>query len=178
MAKVTITGVDDVRKKFQNFLRASERDPNILTDVAVTMREQMIKRTQAGIEDYKQPPLAESTKERRKKLIAAGNGSNFAKPSRSNLTLSSQLLNSIIFRINIRDGIVNFFLKDFRTPYIGVKGKPLETPTNTEIKQDLEKQGRTFLFLSKKLEAQLSTRIVRALRRRLSNFNKLKKSIT
>ena len=102
MAKVTITGVDDVRKKFQNFLRASERDPNILTDVAVTMREQMIKRTQAGIEDYKQPPLAESTKERRKKLIAAGNGSNFAKPSRSNLTLSSQLLNSIIDRKSTR----------------------------------------------------------------------------
>lgn len=176
--KVTITGVDDIRIKFKKFLRASERDPAILSDVAVTTREQIIKRTQASLDEYKQPDLAQSTKDRRKKLIAAGNGSNFAKPTRSNLTLSSQLLNAIIFRINIVDGIVNFFFKDHRNPYIGVRGKPLETQTNTEIKYDLEQQGRRFMFLSAKLTSQLQTRIIRALRRRLSNFNKLKKNLS
>jgi hypothetical protein len=174
-SSVKITGVDKISKNFGKFLRATEKDQAMLTDIAITAREQIIKRTQGRLEEYKQPDLSESWVKRRKRLIEVGNGSNLSAPNRSNLTLSSQLLNALTFRLNLADGVMNFFLKDYRKPYRGVKGGELENKTNTEIKADLAQQGREFMFISERLKAQLQTRIIRNLRKRLSIFKKLKK---
>jgi hypothetical protein len=173
---VTIKGVDTLSANFKKFLRAMEKDKDIMTDVALLTREQIVKRTRARLEEYKQPELSPATVKRRKRLIEVGNGSLFSKPSRSNLTLSSQLLDAIIFRLNVTSGAITFFLKDFRVPYIGVRGEPLENKTNTEIQAELEKNGRKFLFISKNLEARLQTRIIQSFRRKLSNYKKLIKT--
>jgi hypothetical protein len=175
--KSTITGIGDAKERLQRFVNSVKNDPAVLQEMADLARDQIIKRTQGRIEEYKQPELKKSTVDRRKKLIAIGNKGLYAQASRSNLTLSDQLLQSITYHLTVSTGVIRFFLKPFREKYIGLKGVELETKTNPEIKQDLEKIGRRFFFISKSLTANLENRIKQIFRRRLANYKKLSKTL-
>lgn len=179
MAKTSakIVGLDQVQRRLKTFIKSTEGDPRLLTEVANVTRDEILRRTRSRLDEYKQPKLQDSTVKRRKELIAIGNGSEFSKPSRSNLTLSGQLLDSIAYTISTSRGVIQFFLKKNRVPYLGISGKNLKTKTNPEIKNDLEKRGFRFFFISDSLASQLSNRIKQSFRRRLANFKKLNKNL-
>lgn len=176
MAKVKITGIKQAGQNFKKFLNRSIQESDLLKDVGSTAETQIRNRTRARLEEYKQDDIRDSSKKRRKSLIKSGNAFNNAivKDTRSNLSLSGQLLESIKHRIGNLQSLVILYLENNRKPYKGVKGQDLENrKTNTEIKNDLEKQGRFFLFISDKLKAQLESRIAQQLRKKLTLYNKI-----
>lgn len=179
MAKVKakITGVDDVSEKLRRFLRLAIKEEQTLKVIAYDLVDQVVKRTQAKQEEYKQPKLKESTVKRRKTLIKQGNSSAFTDSSRSNLTLSGQLLASLRFAIETSQSLIKVSLSDYRRPYKGKSGQDLEKSTNSEVKAELESRGFNFLFMSKKLSARLESKLKAEIRRQLQNFRKIKSSL-
>lgn len=175
--KAKITGVDDVSAGLKRFLTQAIKDETTLKAVATDLVDQIQKRTQAKQEDYKQPKLKKSTIERRKTLIKQGNSSAFADASRSNLTLSGQLLSSLRFAVESASSLIKISLSDFRRPYKGKSGQDLEKNTNSEIKTELESRGFKFLFISEKLTARLQSKLKAEIRRQLQNYRAIKRSL-
>lgn len=172
-----IKGIDSVTANLKRFLTEAIKDEQTLQAVAKEVVDQVQKRTRARLEEYKQPKIQKTTVERRKTLIRQGNSSEFAEASRSNLTLSGQLLNSIRFATEKAKSLIRFSLSDFRRPYKGKRGQDLENKTNTEIKEELESRGFKFLFISDKLRARLQSKLKAEIRRQLQNYRKLRRSL-
>lgn len=174
--KVEIKGVREVSNNLKSFIKSIGQDEALLVELGKEATQQIKRQTQARLDEYKQPDLKKSTKERRKSLIKSGNTSEFTKDTRSNLSLSGQLLNAIRFEVNAARSLISIYLNPNRRKYIGVKGTPIgEDKTNVQIKSDLEKKRFRFLFISKKLEAILQSKTISAIRRKLSQYNKLKR---
>lgn len=175
--KARITGIDQVTERFQAFLKNAIKDESTLKTIAAESVDQIKKRTRGRQTDYFQAPLEDSTIARRITLIKQGNGSEFADPKISNLTLSGQLLNAIRFEIESAKSLIKFSLSDKRRPYKGAKGQDLETKTNNEIRKDLESRGFPFFYLSEKLKARLQSKLKAEVRRQLQNYKKIKRSL-
>lgn len=173
---VRITGIDNARKSAQKFLTNLAGDDKMLNMLGILASDQIRNRTRARLEDYKQDEITSGTVDRRKSLIKGGNSfdNKIVTPKRSNLSLSGQLLGSISHRIDKLKSEVVLFINRPRKAYKGIRKPELENlKDNLEIKQDLEKQGRKFFFISEKLEALLQSRILTELRKQLSIYNKI-----
>lgn len=185
MAKKTvvkISGVKEARDSAIAFLNKEIKDREFLDPVGQTAADQLRNAVRsAGRTDpeYVQPSLSDGTIERRKTLIKQGNSFDpkIVNPKRSNLSLSGQLLDSISFRINESINTVVLFLKKQRSPYKGKKGQALEYKDNVEIKNDLEKRGFKFFFISEKLNTLLENIITQQLRRKLSLYNRITRKL-
>lgn len=176
-ATVKITGIDKARDAALKFLASTKGDKSILNELGQVASDQIRGRTRSRLEEYKQPPLKPATIDRRKALISYGNfvSEKVSKPSQSNLSLSGQLLDAVKYRINVAEATVTLFVERFRLPYAGKRKPYLENKKdNVEIKDDLEKAGRKFFFISDKLQAQLESRIAAALKKKLSLYNKIR----
>jgi len=201
-ATVRITGLTLVRQDLLKFVQSQTKDETILNELGNTVVTQIVKRTQAGLEEYKQRPLTETTKEIRRLVGKGTKTGDFFKPERSNLTFTGQLLNALSFRLESAKATINLFLKEGRAPAnplnkfaaeqlrSGIKGsdssadmkraainiaslKPKEK-TNKEIRKDLEERGRIFMIISKSLKSQLQSKIAQSLRKRLSLYRKIR----
>jgi hypothetical protein len=181
MAKKTtvkITGISQARDNALKFINSTTKDREFLDFVGQTAADQIRSAVRAGGRTdpaYFQPPLEDSTVDRRKTLIKQGNSfdQKIVNPNRSNLSMSGQLLDSIYFRINESISTVVLLIKKQRNPYKGKSGQPLENKDNVEIKDDLEKRGFKFFFISEKLNTLLENKITQQLRRKLSLYNKI-----
>lgn len=183
MAKKTsvkITGVSQARDNILKFLNNTIQDKQVLNELGQVAADSIRNRTRAGMEEYKQKPLSKTTQERREALIPKNSfDDKIVKPKRSNLSLSGQLLESISFRINNAQALVTLFLYKPRLPYNGTKKSALKNDKdNVQIKNDLESKGRKFFFISEKLNAQLENRITQALRRKLAQYNRLRRKLS
>lgn len=202
LATVRITGLPLVRQDLLKFVQSQTKDEAVLNELGTTVVNQIRKRTQAGLEDYKQRELTDTTKEIRKIVGKGTKTGDFFKPERSNLTFTGQLLNALSFKLEAAKATINFFLKEGRAPAnplnkfaaeqlrSGIKDassdsdlkraainiaslKPKEK-TNKEIRKDLELRGRTFMFISPSLMSQLQSKIAQTLRKRLSLYKKIR----
>lgn len=185
MAKKTtvkITGIQEARDNALAFINKEIKDREFLDFVGQTASDQIRNAVRSGGKGdpaYFQPPLSDSTIERRKTLIKQGNSFDpkIVNPKRSNLSLSGQLLDSITFRINQSINTVVLLIKKPRTPYKGKTGQALENKDNVEIKNDLEKRSFKFFFISEKLNTLLENIITQQLRRKLSLYNKITRKL-
>lgn len=175
--KAEIKGLDVVSRDIKTFINNVIKEKQILNDVGDLASKQIALQTRARQKDYRQPGLQKSSIKRRETLIKQGNGSEFAKPKQSNLTLSGQLLDAITHKINQSTGFITIFFKEGRKPYKGKSGQNLEQKTNKEIVQDLDTRGFKFFFISDRLKTQLESKIKSYLRQKLSNYKKLKRSL-
>lgn len=204
-AQVIITGVGSAQKNAIKFLYDSVKDRKLLQSLADDLKLQIQKRTTAGLDEYKQKPLTESTIISRELLLDVNSPDVFTKPSRSNLTLTGQLLGSIRSKVDLASFNIVLFLTETRYKYLppskeaitrvaaskpkSKRGfyhaigelmlqKPPTNKSNKEIKEDLEKQGRRFLFMSAKLQAQLEKNLTTQIRKQLSLYNKVKRKLS
>lgn len=175
--KAEIKGLSKVQLDLRTFVRNSIKDKELLEDIGKTSSGEILRQTRSRLGEYKQPDITKSTQERRAALIKQGNSSEFAKPKRSNLTLSGQLLDALTYSIEQTTSNIKLFFKENRKPYKGKKGKDLEIKTNKEIVIDLDRRGFKFLFISDRLKVQLESKIKAFLRRKLSNFKQIKRSL-
>lgn len=97
--------------------------------------------------------------------------------ARANLTFTGQLLDSMTYKILSSAKQVRIFFQGTHKPYktLTGKGKP-EAKSNASIAKKLNDNPKFhFLFVSKKLEVVLKNRIIAGIRRKLSNYRKLKR---
>lgn len=185
MAKKTsvkITGIAEARDSAIKFLNDSISNDEFLKQVAEQTIDQIQKAVRSGGRTdpaYFQPPLSDSTIERRKTLIKQGNSFDpkIVNPKRSNLSLSGQLLDSFQYRTNKALSTIVLFLNKSRKPYRGVKGQELENKDNVQVKNDLEKRGFKFFFVSEKINTLIENFITKELRRKLSLYNKINRKL-
>lgn len=185
MAKKTvvkITGVNQARTNALEFINKQSKDPDFLKGLGEEAAFQIASAVRSkGRTDpaYFQPPLEDSTIERRKTLIKQGNSFNakIVTPKGSNLSMSGQLLDAIKSRVNYSISTIVLFLKPQRSPYKGKSGQPLESKTNNEIKKELESKGFRFFFLSDKISILLENLITKQLRRKLALYNRINRKL-
>jgi hypothetical protein len=204
-AVVTIKGVGAAQANALKFLNNVAKDKRILDSIGADLADQINKRTAARLDEYKQKPLAESTVVSRDIATRVNNLDQLTKPKTSNLTLSGQLLSSIKNKSDAATAQIIIFLKEGRNklkkPTLDqikeiAKSKPKkkqgfyyaighlmmqakdENKNNTEIKNDLEKQGRKFLFMSDKLQTMLEVKLRQQIAKQLSLYNKVKRKLT
>lgn len=202
---VTIKGIGQAQANALKFLNNTIKDRKILDEIGSDLVFQIQARTTAGLEEYKQDPITESTIVSRELLADVNSLNQFAKPKRSNLTLSGQLLGSIRHRANIVANEIVLFLdkrnykmlpptKESIARVAGSKPKkkqglyyaighlimqkPPKLLSNTQIKSDLESQGRRFLFMSEKLKFRLEKNITSLVGKQLSLYNKIKRKLS
>ena len=122
-----------------------------------------------GQKRTKMPPLADSTIDARDYLKRAGNSTdNVFSLKRSNLTVSGQLLSSIVKEI--KKGALIIRLSDQkRAPYKTLNQRQSRSkkapPSNQEVADFLEEQGRHFLGIDDKTEKKIKTIVIRFIRR-------------
>ena len=201
MAKKTsvkISGVGEAKNNALKFINQQTKDKQFLNEIAKEAVTQIQKRTQAGLEDYKQKPLTESTIISREILAEANTPGNFFKKNRSNLTMTGQLLESIIYAVQFTTSEITIKLNPFRRKnvlpqsigalagskpkkkqgqyyalYETMKKEKNPNKTNPQIQKDLKDKGREFLFLSSKVNQLLESKIAQQLRRKLALYNKV-----
>lgn len=201
---VTIKGVGEAQKNAIKFLTDYNKDKKLLDKLGSEIVLQIQRRTTAGLDEYKQDPLTESTIVSRELLADINSLNQFAKPKRSNLTLSGQLLSSIKNKANVSTATIVIFLKDFRYKYLPptresitrvaakkpkskrgfyhaigniIMSDPPKDTTNNKVRNDLEKQGRKFMFMSDKIQIQLEKNLTRELSKALTLYNKVKRTL-
>lgn len=181
MAKneVKITGVKEAQDNLLNEINKAVSSTSFLQEVGTEAADQIRKRTRGRQEEYKQTKLEGSTVGARKRLIARGNAFDsriVRDETTSNLSMSGQLLDAIKVTVNQAQGIITLFLQPIREPYKEATLKEqVEAKDNIQIKEDLEKIGRKFFFISERLKATLEARIATALRRSLKLFDRIKR---
>lgn len=135
-AIVKITGVEEVKKNLLKYVHDQTRDNTLLNDAGKEAVDQIRKRTQAGIEDYKQPKLSDLTIEIRK-LLARNNGQGaFYNDKRSNLTFSGQLLRALTFKIDAKNSVVTLFLQEGRYKILPLSQNEAKVMYETIIDRD------------------------------------------
>lgn len=182
-ASVKITGLGEARDNLLKVVTNATKDNSLLKEIGDLAVQQIRGATRGRKDEYKQPELAPSTVERRNSLIRSGNAfdQKVVKAKTSNLSMSGQLLAALTYRINQAAGEVTLFLLDQRRPYKGVKGQSLENNKgNNQINEDLEAQGRKFLFITEggRIENRLKDRIVKNLRRAIQFYQQVKRRLS
>ena len=178
MAKKTtvkITGISEAQKNALKFLDSVSKDKEILNIIGAETANQIRARTRSRLEDYKQPPLEDSTIKTRQSYGRNRNPAEEFSPKRSNLTMSGQLLDAISYKLTQTLGEIVLYLKSPRVRAYERQGDPV--PTNNQVLEDLEKQGRVFFFISQKLQTLLENRIAKELRKKLAVYNKVIRKI-
>lgn len=178
-AKVKITGARKARENATKFLTEftnSKENLNFLGKLASDQIRSRVRSAGRQDKEYKQPNFSTSTPDIRERLIRAGNSFNstIVKAKRSNLSMSGQLLDAIKWTITQARGEVTLLLNSSRRKYKGLRKAQLDGATsNIEVKEDLEKRGFRFFFISKNLSTLLETKIAQQLRQKLSLYNKI-----
>lgn len=177
MAKVSVKTKLD---KFTATLQKSIRTPSMLKEVAVFLRTriyQYTKRGQSLVLQAKMPALSQGYIEFRKRL-ASGEGTkgskknrgtkskkapkkfgDFFSPSRSNLTLSGQMLDALESEVDQGKGQVSVFVDD--TP------RDDSDLNNAEVAKKVSQDGRPFLGLDRVGRDRIRRMVIAQLRRSL-----------
>jgi hypothetical protein len=202
-AVITIKGVGEAQRNTLKFLNGLTKDTRILDSIGKDLAFQIQKRTAGRQDEYKQDALTESTVISRDISIRL-NGLD-VKPKSSNLTLSGQLLSAVRSKSVSASSQIIIFLnaarKKIKKPTKEnikeiAKSKPKkkrsyyyaigtlmnqskdENKSNVDIKNDLEKQGRRFLFLSDKLQAMLEAKLREQLSKQLSLYKRVRRRLS
>lgn len=112
--KVTVSGFDKIKSDFKKFLDNTVQDKEFLEEIAKESTEQIKRQTRARLDEYKQKDLSPVTVEIRR-MLAKKNGQGAAfKDSRSNLTMSGQLLESLRYKVSQAARLITVYLDNER----------------------------------------------------------------
>lgn len=202
---VTIKGIPQAQKNAIKFLDSQTKNAELLNTLGKNITFEIAMRTRARLEEYKQDPLKESTIISRELLAEVNETNKFTIPKRSHLTFSGQLLDSIRHKIDTTSANITLFLVNTRKKYKQITKESISRAaskkskskrgayyalgnvilqekqtekSNTQIMNDLESQGRKFLFMSVKVKAQLEKNITRHIRKQLQLFNRIRRKLS
>lgn len=155
-ASVTIQGVEAANKKISELIEKIGKSEELYTFIGDNVKTQITNRTKTNKESYKQPSLQPVTIEARKLLEQAGNstGKGYG-ASKSNLTFSGQLLNSIKYALNTASGNIKFYLNDYRYNLIKPTKDQAQQYYNTMLDKDRNFSNNKYLS-----EMGLSTKTI------------------
>ena len=181
-SKVTIDSasiakkVEDRLKKIQRGLRGNRLLNEVGDEVISDNRREartgkgFNSKPEVGQKRTKMPKLAETTIEHRKYLKRAKNTetTDVFSVKRSNLTVSGQLLSSIVKEI--KNGALIIKLSDqkripYKTLNLRQKKARKPPPSNQEVADFLEEQGRHFLGIDDKTQKKIKNIVIRFIRR-------------
>ena len=165
--KFKILNLKEVLNAFGKIFEEDLSNKNLLDEMGESVKTRIQQQTRRGKDLSRdgdnQPRLSEKYIQYRKRL-AKGNTRDgkkpdpeFFKPSKSNLTLTGQLLKSL-------DVTVNQNTKEISVKPKGIRDDGL---TNEEVTRDLAQSGRTFLGLDKTGIKVLKKRILDEIRREI-----------
>lgn len=163
-------------KRFKAFIEKVKKQPEWKDEAAdlAIKNIQIETRKQKYIKDgSRQPALSQDWIERKQELAKSNPKGTSYGASKSNLTLTGQLLESLKRTDNKKR--VEIEPTGKRKPYTypsGKRAKAKHTPTNKELTEYLKKQGRRFIGFNDKLKKAVTKVFKDHVRRNLKNFNK------
>ncbi len=149
MAKKTsvqISGIKQNMDKIEKLTDKLAHSEEVYNFIGKELSNQIKRRTQGRLEEYKQDPISQLTIEARKLLEQAGNSTDkLYRTSVSNLTFSGQLLNSIQYAVNTSAKTIKFFLNDYRYKLLKPTKAQANQFYNTELDKDHNFSNSKFL---------------------------------
>jgi hypothetical protein len=157
MAKVNIRGLVALEKNIENTftkVRESKQMRKDIGEFVVGRIKAEARRTKPLNDSRSFPGLKDSSKSIRKYLAALNPTHPTYKATRSNLTLTGQLINAIVYRLTGKSVLVIEVEDSIRDPYIkNRKGEIGDVKTNREVDKDLRKRGFV-LYTAKGIDSE------------------------
>lgn len=184
LVKFEFTGLDSLASDIKATFNLILQDQKVIAEVAQMIIKDIQYQTRRGvsaIDGSKFKPLSMSWIKMRKRIVSPTHPT--FNPTRSNLTISGQLLESIKYESK-GQGRIRFYFDGDHEPYkiTGVKGnKKGQSLTigkkmpNEKLAGYVEAQGRPFFGVRKSLEPRISKILVAAIRRNYKLVSKLYK---
>jgi len=166
---MAIKNIGIIRKKIDIKMKNKLEDSTLLKEIAELVVYNIKGYTRKGktmVTDGNLKTLEKSTIKNRKYLAKNNPTHPSFKPPKSNLTITGQLLDALVYRIKtVGSKITIYFNNNIRKPYKGNKGQPIsKTITNYDLYKHL-KRDRPVLDTNEKLSKQIVQRVKRFLRR-------------
>ena len=180
-AKVQIKGVVDLQEAFGKHLKESLRDEQLLGTLGQKSADFIRGATRArnkahfdgvSYKDY----LEKDTIARRDRLSEFNATANTYSKARANLTFSGQLLDSLTPKTLPSKPGFELGFEGQHGGYVGVNGKRNDSLPNETLAAYVQ-ETRPFLFMSEPLKTILNSEIVRNLRRQISAFKRVTRSL-
>lgn len=172
MASVKITGLKGAQDRIKKEFERIRRDPELLTDIAITCKEDMINNARAGRgPDGKQfKPITRRWYDRRNSLLKNNTpGEMFLFSMRSNLTFTGELLSrGIKAFIYPTRAFIEIKADGKHSGYRTSKGVT-KSVDNSKIIDGNAKNGRKFLYVREALKRRINVLTKRFIRRLISN---------
>lgn len=172
MAKVVIKNLFKVKNSIEKQIRLAIfqtiREEKITEKIAEVLKDT----NRSGIDPstgLAHKPLSQSTIDRRNKLSKVNLTHTEFSPSKSNLTFSGKLIDSIKAFSRPAKSLIEIKVTGTHQQYTGIKKKKLgKRIRNEEIQKHLSDQGRNLLGLS----PQVSDKIIKIIKEKLINILK------
>lgn len=152
------------KKKFEKFLE-SDKWKDEAAELAITKIKGETRLQRFIGTGNKQPSLSPQWIKRKKELAKTNTRGTSYGPSKSNLTLTGQLLNSLK-RVKSRYSVIIRAIGD-RQPYRTKNGRSGQAPTNSQLAKWLAEKGRLFIGYNDKLKVQIVKKVKEHIRRSL-----------
>ena len=159
------TNIDGLIKKLkENEVKISKavRDKELLGEIGDLVTKNIKGSVRLGKNPTTGNPfrsIKSSTVEDKKEWAKSNTKGKLFSPSKSNLTRSGQLIDSVKSKI-VKDKI-NISATGDRKSYKGKGGKPVSPPTNSELADHLKKKGFDLIGISEKVKKSASKLLTR-----------------
>ena len=158
MAKVNVRNVKAVIKNIEGVFEDTRTQKKLLDDIGELTVKRIFSFTKSGISQVTgQPFKGLSTSYIRFRRGYAGTRGRLFGVNRSNLTLTGQLLDSLMYKSTPKSGSVE----------VGVQGRRTDGKTNKQVAQWVSEQGREFLGLDDDGKKRVRKLVLDELRREI-----------
>ena len=144
MAKVKLKGLGGIEKNIEKTFGKVRTSRAMRDDIGQFLVERVkaeARRAKPLNDTRSFPNLKESTKEIRKALAKTNQTHPTYKANRSNLTLTGQLIDAIIYKLKSGAVISLEIDNNLRRPYVRKNKKPEPAKTNKQIDKELRERG-------------------------------------
>jgi hypothetical protein len=171
MAIIRFKGLDKLEKKFKERVYSVINDKGVLKEVAEHVKKNIkgeVRRAKNPETLEGQPTLKAKSKKSRAHLAKHNKTHSLYRNSRANLTITGQLIDSIVYKLGKSRPFIKFKSYGMHKPYLNSKGKPSGRPVpNKDIIRYQQEAGRTILGISEKSKKTILNIINKALLRNL-----------
>lgn len=175
--KISQKSLDQASAQTKKILNDVLKDPVLLNEVGLVAQTDIKGQTRSGNSiplNQKLKPLSESWKEKRKGIAEASGASDVFSKTRSNLSLTGQLIESVKYEVNKNQ--VTIAAQGERKPYqYKTKKGDLKTIKsdldNSELSEYVSKD-RPFIGLREKVKERILSLALRFMRRSLNQLKK------
>ena len=179
MAKVTITGVQNVSNNIKRLFDDLRKDPAMLLDIGNKTVELTKAFNRAGsspaanLGAKKHPKNSQAWEDRKAALTKTNKPSEFYKKGLSNVTFTGDLLESIeVKKINVSDGSVEIEATGQHAPYKNLHGQVSgKAVSNSDLVKYLKDKGRFIFGVNQQITNNINKIVRQYLNKRIKQLN-------